>query len=155
MINNACFQFLTASAGQLAAPAQAGKLFSPVRSLCYDNIWFTQFENIERTVRFDSQQQIKVTAWQTLVSHRFIITSNTTLLDLRRAVRNIFDVEDLPEGEFLLYVLNPGDLIEAKRRIESEDQFACLKDVYHNNDPKTAPPALYVWSTSNSDKSPK
>lgn len=89
-----------------------------------------------------------------MVVHMVIITSNTTLMDLCRTVRNTFDVEDLPEGNFRLYMLKPGDLIASKRRIESEDQFARLKDVYLNGDPKTAPPALYVWSLGDSDDSP-
>lgn len=95
-----------------------------------------------------------MTSWQTLVFHVIIITSNTTLVDLLRSVRNTFDLEDLPEGNFRLYLLQPGELLGSKRRVESEHQFACLKDVYFNGDPKTAPPALYVWSMSNSDESP-
>ena len=106
-------------------------------------------------VRFEAQQQIKVTAWQTLVFHMLNITSNTTLMDLCRSVRNAFDEDDLPEGAFRLYVLKHGDLIGDKQRIESEEQFKSLKDVYLKGDPKTCPPTLYVWPIDKSEESPK
>lgn len=110
--------------------------------------------NIDRTVRFHAQQQIKIFSWHTLVFHMLSITSKTTILDLRRTVRNTFDLEDLPEGDFRFYVLKPGELIGAKRRVESEDQFSLLKEVYLDGDPKTAPPTLYVWPTGSGDESP-
>jgi hypothetical protein len=111
--------------------------------------------NIGRTVSFDKHQQIKITAWQTLVFHMFTITATTNLLDLQRAVRNVFDVEDLPAGNFRLYALQPGALIGAKRRVETEDEFNNLKNVYLNGDPKYAPPALYAWSTPENGGSPE
>ena len=133
---------------------QVGLIFIatfPFSSLTFCGLIF----NVDRIVRFDVQQQIKISAWQSLVCHLISITMQTTLLDLHRTIRNIFDVEDLPAGKFRVYALNPGDFIGSRRKVDSEAKFSALKTVYLNGDPKVAPPSLFVWSTEKSDASPQ
>ena len=54
-----------------------------------------------------------------------------------------------------MYSLYPNDLIGDRRKIESEEDFRSIKDVYLNGDPNVAPPELYVWPVSESDESPE